>query len=61
MKTIEHNLSKKRIGGGKLLYHRPLTTQVSITGQSIICISDPDLNSLPGMGWGGHYNNEPTD
>ena len=61
MKTLEKSLSKKRIGGGKLQYSRPLAEQIGISGQTVICTSDTDPNSIPGMGWGGHYSNEPTD
>jgi hypothetical protein len=40
-------------------YTKPLADQISLEGQRIVCVSDQ--NVIPGMSWGGQYNDEPTD
>lgn len=61
MTTIENNLFQKCIWGGKLQYVSPLAEQISIGGRDIICTSGDNPNTIPGMNWGGQYNDEPTD
>ena len=61
MTTTKNSLSNKCIWGAKLQYVSPLAEQLSINGQGIICTSGDNPNTIPGMNWGGQYNDEPTD
>ena len=41
-------------------YESPSCTSMEFLGSQIICTSGT-TNAIPGMGWGGSYNEEPLD
>ena len=45
--------------GGGYGYTSPSTTLIQRNCRQSICVVSP--NTVPDMGWGGEYNDEPTD